>query len=73
MPVGELFENEQVHCFVGQFDHSIDTNGYNRDEVSEIKWMTVDNILNAIKTQPEDFAEWFKIYMTQHRELLRSH
>jgi len=73
MPVGDLFENEQVHCFIGQFNRSIDINRFNRDEVSDIKWMSVDNILEAISAQPETFTEWFKIYMTQHRELLGLH
>lgn len=72
-PVGDLFENEQVHCFVGQFDHSIDTDQFNRDEVSEIKWMSIKNIPAAIHTQPEIYTEWFKIYMAQHRELLGLH
>lgn len=73
MPIGELFENEQVHCFIGQFDHSIDTDIFNRNEVSEVKWMSVKEILEAIGTEPEMFTEWFKIYMTQYRELLGLH
>jgi len=73
MPVGDLYENEQVHCFAGQFNHSINTDQFNRDEVSEIKWMSVDDILHAINTDPEAYTEWFKIYMTQHRELLGLH
>ena len=73
MPVGELFENEHVHCFVGEFDRTIDTNQFNRDEVSEVKWMSIDDIVEQMRVQPEVFTEWFKIYMTQHRELLGLH
>ena len=68
--VGALFENEQVHCFTGQFNPSINTNRFNRDEVSDIKWLTIDEILEGINNHPASYTEWFKIYMKQHRALL---
>ena len=68
--VGALFENEQVHCFTGQFDRSISTDQFNRDEVADIKWLTVDEILNDIATNPDSYTEWFKIYLKHHRALL---
>lgn len=68
--VGALFENEHVHCFIGQFDHSINTDVFNRDEVSDIKWLTIDEILEDIHNHPSGYTEWFKIYMQQHRALL---
>ncbi|MEE9334295.1 MAG: NUDIX domain-containing protein [Granulosicoccaceae bacterium] len=71
--VGALFENEQVHCFSGQFDRSIDTDRFNRDEVSDIRWLTIDEIIKDINCHPNIYTEWFKIYMKQHRELLGLH
>jgi len=71
--VGTLFENEHVHCFIGQFDRSINTDVFNRDEVSDIKWLTVEEILEDIALQPKQYTEWFKIYMQQHRSLLGLH
>lgn len=68
--VGALFENEQVHCFTGQFDRSISTDQFNRDEVSDIKWLTIDEILSEINFYPDIYTEWFKIYMDQHRAFL---
>lgn len=68
--VGALFENEHVHCFTGQFDHSINIDVFNRDEVSDIKWLTIDEILEDIRCYPGSYTEWFKIYMQQHRALL---
>jgi isopentenyl-diphosphate delta-isomerase len=68
--VGDLYENEQVHCFLGEFNRSISTEHFNRDEVSDIKWLTVNEILEELKTQPHNYTEWFKIYMHQHLPLL---
>jgi len=71
--VGALFENEHVNCFTGQFDRSINTDVFNRDEVSDIKWLTIDEILDDIERSPMHYTEWFKIYMKQHRSLLGLH
>jgi len=68
--VGDLFENEKVHCFSGQFDRQISTDQFNRDEVSAVKWLTIDEILDDISNHPGTYTEWFKIYMHQHRSLL---
>ncbi|ASJ71994.1 Isopentenyl-diphosphate Delta-isomerase [Granulosicoccus antarcticus IMCC3135] len=68
--VGELFENEFVHCFYGQFDESIDVEQYNRDEVCEVKWLTIPEAILQIEQYPENYTQWFKIYMTKHRQMI---
>ena len=68
--VGELFENEFVHCFYGQFDESIDVRQYNRDEVCDIKWLTIPEAMRQIELHPERYTEWFRIYMTRHRQMI---
>jgi len=68
--VGELYENEHVYCFAGQFDTSISTDNFNRSEVEDLKWLSVAEILHDVKIQPQLYTEWFKIYMSQHLELL---
>lgn len=68
--VGELYENERVHCFIGKYDkqinHDIDVNGFDRAEVSAIEWLSVSQIVRQIDQRPETFTPWFKIYMAEH-------
>lgn len=68
--VGELYENEHVHCFFGHFDQQNNILDYNRNEVSEVRWLSIDEIMHQISYQPEIFTEWFKIYMMKHRDMI---
>lgn len=68
--VGELYENETVQCFSGQFDRKTPTDQYNRNEVSEVLWLTMEEILDDMQQNPDTYTAWFKIYMKQHRDLL---
>ncbi|MFT4726161.1 MAG: isopentenyl-diphosphate delta-isomerase [Granulosicoccus sp.] len=70
--VGELYENEHVHCFYGWFDESHDVYAFNRDEVSDVKWLSIPDILQEIEQSPEDFTEWFKIYMAEYRDMIKA-
>ena len=42
----------------------------NRDEVDDIKFETIDNILNEIKLHPEQFTPWFKILIKSRGKLM---
>ena len=53
-----LTEHEYDHILIGKYNN--DPN-INPDEVSNWKWMSLDNIKTDIKTQPENYTEWFKI------------
>lgn len=68
--VGDLYENEHVHCFVGGYDRIHNINSFNPLEVAAVEWLTVAEILQQIKERPDTFTEWFKIYMTKHREMI---
>lgn len=68
--VGELFENEFVHCFYGQFNDTIDVDQYNRDEVCDVQWLTIPEAMLEIEQHPENYTQWFKIYMTKHRGMI---
>lgn len=68
--VGELFENEFVHLFYGEFDARIDIEQFNRDEVCEVKWQTIPEVLRLIEENPESFTQWFIIYMTKYRDMI---
>ena len=68
--VGDLFENEHVHCFHGQFDQQHDITAFNPVEVNATEWLTIPEILQEIKKRPQEFTEWFKIYMSRHRQMI---
>ncbi len=68
--VGDLYENEHVHCFYGHIDDDHRMGEFNEREVQAIEWLTIPQILGEIARRPETFTEWFKIYMAQHREMI---
>jgi len=70
--VGDLYENEHVHCFFGQLQERTMANNFNLVEVAAIDWLTIPQILDEIDSEPERFTEWFKIYMTTHREMIEA-
>lgn len=72
--VGKLFEHERVHCFVGYVDDLDRQNDVmaNPQEVEATNWMSLPEIDKQLSLSPEQFTEWFKIYMHTHRELISS-
>jgi isopentenyl-diphosphate delta-isomerase len=70
--VGELYENEQVHCFYGQLKSRREADDFNPIEVAAIDWLTIPQIIDKINQHPDIFTEWFKIYMTTHRDMINA-
>jgi isopentenyl-diphosphate delta-isomerase len=69
--VGDLFENEHVHCFYGAHNNGNDVlQSFNPIEVEAVEWLTLSEVLQQIKDNPSRFTEWFKIYMTNHRAMI---
>jgi len=68
--VGDLFENEYVHCFVGHLDDSAEIAPFNPREVLATEWLSLSEIDQRIHEQPEHFTAWFKIYMREHRDMI---
>ena len=68
--VGDLYENEHVHCFYGAHHNSNDVQNFNPTEVEAVEWLTLSEVLQQIAVNPLRFTEWFKIYMTHHREMI---
>lgn len=70
--VGELYENEEVQCYFGFAEPSVDSVQFNTDEVAAIEWLSIPEILQRIKERPATFTEWFKIYMAEHRSMINA-
>ncbi len=70
--VGDLFENEHVHCFYGKHSNENNIQSYNPTEVDDVEWLTLTEVFEYITENPARFTEWFRIYMTRHRQMIMS-
>ena len=70
--VGELYENEHVHCFAGQLDSGVGSDTFNPREVAAVEWLTLPEIQQQIALRPDTFTAWFKIYMSRHRHMIEA-
>lgn len=57
-----LYEHELDHVYIGTSDNKP---VINPAEVSEFTYQSIDTILAQIKTNPEDYTEWFKICLNE--------
>ena len=56
----ELSEHEIDYIYLARAENDFEIN---REEVEECKYMSLQEILNAIKDRPEQFTFWFKLMM----------
>lgn len=64
---GNLWEHELDHVFTGNFDGEFHLN---KEEVSEIRYISMENLDKEITENPEHFTEWFKIILKEYKEHL---
>ncbi|GEJ47252.1 MULTISPECIES: isopentenyl-diphosphate Delta-isomerase [unclassified Chryseobacterium] len=64
---GGLWEHELDYVFTGDYN---DEFHLNPDEVSEVRFVTMENLDQEIKDTPESFTEWFKIILKEYKEHL---
>jgi isopentenyl-diphosphate delta-isomerase len=57
-----LTEHEFDHVFTGYFNNTPD---FNRDEVQDCCFKSMNDIKESLKTHPKIFTEWFKIAFTE--------
>lgn len=55
-----LIEYEFDHIFIGNTKKEIPILA-NKNEVCEYKWIKISDLKNKIRTNPQNFTEWFKI------------
>jgi isopentenyl-diphosphate delta-isomerase len=55
-----LIENELDYVYIGQYNGNIYPN---KQEVSECKWIKLDELERDIKQNPNSYTEWFKIIL----------
>lgn len=62
-----LWEHELDHVFAGKFEGEFNLN---KNEVSEVRYISMNYLENEILEQPQNFTEWFKIILKEYKEHL---
>lgn len=66
---GGLIEHEVVDVFVAHAGLDLPLNP-NPDEVMATAWIDHRDLMNQIKSQPENFTPWLKIYMNDYADMI---
>ncbi len=64
-----LIENERVHIFIGRLPSQKVKLAPDPMEVSETRWDSVENLMQDAADHPENYAPWFRIYLSRWNEL----
>jgi len=64
-----LWEHELDHVFTGTFDGEF---YLNKDEVEEVRYISLENLNQEISENPDNFTEWFKIILEEYKHHLHS-
>lgn len=65
----DLFEHEFDHVFIGSYEGEINPN---TEEVSDYKWLTLEDIEKDISINPNDYTFWFKRLMPEVIEYFKT-
>lgn len=66
---GGLIEHEVVDIFVAEAPADL-TIRPNPDEVMEIRWVALDDLVRELAETPDRFTPWLRIYMAEHRDAI---
>lgn len=61
---GGLWEHELDHVFVGNYEANFDLN---KNEVEEVRYISMPDLDKEIAENPEHFTEWFKIILEEYK------
>ena len=64
---GGLWEHELDHVFIGIYEGEFHLNP---EEVSEIRYISLQDLEQEIEKSPENFTEWFKIILKEYKQHL---
>ena len=62
-----LWEHELDHVFVGNYDSEFQLN---TEEVAEVRYISMEDLDQEMKQNPELFTEWFKIILKEYQHHL---
>jgi isopentenyl-diphosphate delta-isomerase len=64
---GNLWEHELDHVFTGNYEGEFSLNS---EEVSEVRYISLENLDKEMESNPEHFTEWFKIILGEYKDHL---
>lgn len=59
-----LWEHELDHVFVGNYEGEFNLN---KEEVAEVRYISLENLNFELENNPENFTEWFKIILEEYK------
>lgn len=62
-----LWEHELDHVFTGNYEGNF---ALNEEEVSEIRYISMQQLDEEMNENPENFTEWFKIILKEYKDHL---
>ena len=62
-----LWEHELDHVFVGNYEGEFNLN---KEEVAEVRYISLENLNIELENNPENFTEWFKIILEEYKNKL---
>ncbi|MDO3427107.1 isopentenyl-diphosphate Delta-isomerase [Chryseobacterium sp. APV1] len=62
-----LWEHELDHVFTGTFEGEF---YLNKEEVEEVRYISLENLNQEISENPDNFTEWFKIILEEYKHNL---
>ena len=63
----QLWEHELDHVFTGNYDGEFKLNP---EEVSEVRYILMEDLEIEMRSNPKHFTEWFKIILKEYKEHL---
>ena len=64
---GNLTEHERDHVFTGSYNGEFNLNP---EEVSEVRYISMEDLDKEMNENPEHFTEWFKIILSEYKQHL---
>ena len=64
---GNLWEHELDHVFTGEYNGSFNLN---QEEVSEVRFVSMEQLNREVEDNPDHFTEWFKIILDEYQHNL---
>lgn len=61
---GGLWEHELDHVFIGNYNAEFNLN---KDEVEEVRFVSLEDLDKEMSENPEHFTEWFKIILEEYK------
>lgn len=61
---GGLWEHELDHVFIGNYNSEFNLN---KDEVEDVRFVSLEDLDKEMSENPEHFTEWFKIILEEYK------